>query len=247
MNGKNNVAFDIETTDIDKAKCHIIQFSAVKFDDDFNIIDTYSTYVKPIGNYSISIGAFLKHRITCEFLEDKPTFIDVALNIIRFFEDCDILTYNGTSFDIPILYRHFKDCGLDWDPTTINCYDACAEERRRNSNTLENTFKRYTGKTMEEADLTAHDALSDVKATIEVFKHQQNNTEYGPEEMLTIDNFISTKDFNGKMLPCFNYGKYAGVPVSYVAAKDKGYIAWIKMAENFNQQTKNYVEKLING
>ena len=243
MNGKYNVAFDVETTGLDKSKDHIVQFSAIKFDDNYNIIDTYNTYVKPFGNYTISIGAYLKHHITCDFLNDKPTFIDIAPKIIEFFEGCDIVTFNGTSFDIPILYRHFKDIGINWDPTTIDCYDAFAEEVRRNSNNLESTFKRYTGKSMEEAGLSAHDSLSDVSATIEIFKHQQSIKEYAPEEMLTIDNFILNKEINGKVVPCFNYGKYSGIPVSYVAAKDKGYIAWIKMNENFSEQTKKYISQ----
>ena len=51
---KNIVAFDVETTGLDTSKDFVIQLSGVKFDKDFNIIDSYTTPHYNIGTYGIS-------------------------------------------------------------------------------------------------------------------------------------------------------------------------------------------------
>ena len=95
---KNIVAFDIETTGVDKTRDHIIQISMVKFNPEtYEVIDTYDSYVRPIGNYAISVPAYIKHKIRPEHLVDKPTIKDIADDIIKFFDDCDILTFNGNA------------------------------------------------------------------------------------------------------------------------------------------------------
>ena len=240
------VVFDIETTGLDKQKDYIIQFSAVKYDRETEeIVDEYDTYVQPSGNYTMSLQALLKHHITPKFLNDKPTFVEVASDILEFMDGCDLLSYNGLSFDAPFLKREFKDCGLDWSFAENDFYDAFLEEQRRNSNKLESTFKRYTGKSMEDAGYTAHNSLSDVKATLEVFNAQQKEAEYGPEEILTEDGFIKKMEFNGNIEECFSVGKYSCVSIEYVAKTDKRYLNWVVNNPDFDSNTKNIVSKYL--
>lgn len=96
------VIFDLETTGLDKDKDQIIQFSGVKIED-FKVIDTLDMKICPDGNFSISIQAYLKHGIHPNDLLDKPHLSEVADKIISFIGDNDVLTYNGTGFDIPFL------------------------------------------------------------------------------------------------------------------------------------------------
>lgn len=240
------VVFDIETTGLDKKKDYIIQFSAIKYDRETNkIIATYDKYIQPAGNYTMSVAAISKHRITPEFLKDKPLFVEVANEIYQFMDGCDILTYNGIRFDAPFLKREFADCGIEWNFSDLNFYDAMAEEVRRNGNSLGDSFKRYTGKTMEEAGLDAHNALSDIKATLAVFIKQQKQKEYGPEEILTEDGFIRRLEFAGKDTECFVIGKWAGVSLEYVAKYDKSYLNWIISSNDFDKKTKMICESYI--
>ena len=238
---------DIETTGLNKETDYVIQFAAIKVDRTTNqIIDSINLYIKPVGSYTISIQAYLKHKIKPEFLEDKPTFKEVAPQIRDFLAGCDILTYNGNGFDLPFLKSEFKRIGEDISFLHVNCYDAFLEEKRRNSNSLENTFKRYVGHTMEEDGLTAHDALSDVKATYKVFEAQQKIQEYGPETVLTEDNIIVMGDFNGKEQPVFNIGKYKNLPLTYVSTVDQNYLKWcVSESASFVQSTKDYISKYI--
>jgi len=246
MNGNNIVVFDLETTGLDRSKDFIIQFAAIKIDANTNkLIDTMNVYIQPVGNYYISPQAKLKHHITEDFLKDKPFFRDVSNQIIDFIKGCDLLTYNGCSFDIPFLKNEFMRIGIDYDFLQHNCYDAFLEEKRRNGNTLGDTYKRYKGKSMEESGLTAHDALSDVKATYSIFYAQQRIHQYGPEQLLGEDNTLAIMEFNGENVPCFNIGKYKLFSVKYICEKDKNYIAWCLSDKcNFTNSTKKVIKKI---
>lgn len=242
---KNFVVYDLETTGVDKEKDFIIQFAAVKLDENLNIIDEKNLYIQPEGSYTISIQAYMKHHISPQFLADKPYFFQVADEILEFMNGCNLLTYNGCNFDIPFLKIELKRCGKSFDFLHTECYDAFLEEKRRNSISLENTFKRYEGKTMVEAGLNAHDALSDVKATLAVFKAQQKVKPYGPEKMYGEDNFIVQSEFNGVPQPVFNVGKYRELPLSYIASIDPGYLSWCVNKGNFMESTKEFIKKYI--
>lgn len=241
------VIIDIETTGLSKEKDYIIQISGIKVDRiNDNIVDEFNYYVKPRGSYQITIQAYLKHKISPAFLEDKPYFSEIANQILDFISGCDILTYNGISFDLPFIANEFKRIGIDVDFTKYACYDAFLEEKRRNGNSLSKTFERYVGHTMEEDGLTAHDSFSDIKATYKIFQNQQKNKEYGPENMVTEDNIITIEEFQHKELPCFNVGKYKGLPISYVSTVDQGYLKWCVSDKcDFTESTKSYISKYI--
>jgi len=241
------VVFDLETTGLDKVKDQIIQFAAIKIDRDTNkLIDSKNLYIQPVGNYQISIQAYFKHGIKVDFLKDKPHFSDVAQEILDFIKDCDILTYNGCNFDIPFLVSEFSKVGIEYSFLNVNCYDAFLEEKRRNGNTLEDTYKRYKGKSMDEAGLQAHDALSDVKATYSVFFAQQSKESYEPEKVLTEDNVITMQKFQDEIVPCFNIGKYRCISLDFVKTIDKQYLAWcISDKSNFMDSTKEYIKKFL--
>jgi len=241
------VVFDLETTGLDKTKDSIIQFAAIKMDRETNkLIDSLNLYIQPEGSYNISIQAYFKHGITAKFLADKPYFKDVYKQILDFMEDSDILTYNGCNFDIPFLKSELFKVGVDKEFLGINCYDAFLEEKRRNGNKLGETYARYKGKTMEEAGLQAHDALSDVKATYSIFVAQQMREHYGPENIITEDNVLVLKDFQGKVVPCFSIGKYKDISVEFVKTIDMQYLAWcISDNCNFLDSTKEYIKNLM--
>ena len=69
---------------------------------------------------------------------------------------------------------------------------------KKNKPGISNLMTIYSilkGKSMEEAGLVAHDALSDVKATLSVFVAQQKKEGYGPEHIYGEDGFITDMIF----------------------------------------------------
>lgn len=239
------VIFDVETTGVDKKTDRIIQFAAIKIIDD-EIVDSLNYYIQPDGNYSITIPAFFEHKITPKFLADKPYMFEVVDKIIEFIDGCDVLTYNGNKFDIPFLKRELNRCGRDIDFTQLKCYDAFIEEQKRHATKLNDTFRRYAGKSMEDVGLSPHDAFSDVKATYEIFKGQQKDEPYEPDHMYGEDGIIGDMNFLGEMKPCFTVGKYRKLSVAYVAQIDMPYLRWcVSDKSNFLPSTKKYIQQYI--
>lgn len=237
------VVLDIETTGLDKKNDWIIQFAAIKVDVETNkVTDTINILIRPnVDNYTMSIGAYIKHNIHPDQLKNRPTFKDVANDIYDFIKGCDILTFNGVSFDLPFLMNEFARVGIEFKPTDYTCYDACKEEYRRHSNHLVDTFKRYRGKSMEDYGLTAHDALSDVKACYAVFVSQNKEMPVEPEKMLTDDDSLIMGEFNGEETIIMNFGKYRQVPLKLVKATDPGYINWL-LSNTTSQKTRELLQ-----
>lgn len=246
---KRIVTFDLETTGTDRQKDHIIQFAAIKYEGT-KCIGELNFQICPEGNFVIAPQAYMKHHVTAKDLADKPKLREVAPQIIDFFETPEtvaILTYNGTNFDIPFLVDELAKIGIEFSFVPYECYDVYKEEVRRHSNTLEMVYNRYKGKTMEEAGLQAHDALSDVKATLSIFYAQQKQEAYGPIQMFGNDNVISIMEFKDEMVPCFNIGKYRGLSIEFLKVYDPGYLNWcVSDKSNFSKETKAYLNCCIN-
>lgn len=242
------VIFDLETTGLDKEKDQIIQFSGLKIKYDglkFDIVDSLDLKICPDGSFTITIQAYMKHGIHPNDLKDKPHLAEVADQIIDFIGDNDVLTYNGTNFDIPFLVSALAKVDKHIDFMKRKCYDAYAEEKRRHGMHLEDVFTRYTGKTMQEAGYKAHDALGDSMATFDIFARQMAEKEFGPEDMVCEDNVIVNSMFQGKEQPCFNIGKYKDLPLAYIATFDRGYLLWCVEKASFLDSTKNFIRNYI--
>ena len=176
---KNLVCFDVETTGLSQKEDFIIQLSMVKLDEHLQEIDSRNWYIKPVHNYEMKPTSIEKHGITKEVLESK--FKGYCLKLL-FFDNCDILTYNGNSFDMGFLYKDLKLVGIDFDFSDRTFYDAFVLYKQLYPSTLEAVYKRYTGKELD----NAHNALNDVRATIEVFKYlKQDAQKEGIEDLST--------------------------------------------------------------
>lgn len=239
---KNIVAFDVETTGLSFKDDYIIQLSAVKFDTDFNELGVFNHYIMPYAKtWNISDEAFGKHGLSKEFIAENGEYLaDVGLDFLAFIDGCDLLSYNGKGFDVKMLLKDLRSVGLNLDISKV-FYDAFLLEAKLNPRTLETVYKRYTGQDMT----NSHNALFDVYATIEVFKHQlkayaeQNVTlddimGFDESRIFSVDNIITKVD--DKIV--FAIGKYKGREFMDVARSDVGYIKWIMTNDDFDITTK---------
>lgn len=238
---KNIVAFDVETTGLSFTTDYIIQIAAVKFDTEFNIIDSMKYMVKPIKDFEIAEGAQEKHGITKEFVLENGTDLKiVAEEFLKFIDGCDMLSYNGKSFDVRMISKDFASVGLPFDINRV-FYDSLLLESKLQPRTLEAVYKRYTGNDL----IDAHDALADVLATIEVFKHQVQSfanqditlddiMQMDESKIFCVDGMIKQDGDN----ILFAKGKYKDVEFMEVARKDVGYIKWFMTNPEFDYHTK---------
>jgi DNA polymerase III subunit epsilon len=235
---KEVVCFDVETTGLNPQTNHIIQLAMVKFDSEtWQIVDERSWYIKPLLDFTIEEFALEKHGLTKEFiLENGVSLSSIYPDIIKMLGDCDVLTYNGNSFDVNFLYQDLKEYGLSIDYDR-KFYDAYTIECLRSSRKLTDVYKKYTGKELEDA----HNAFADTKATIEVFKYQLMN---GREELdnpsfdcISPDKFLMRIE-DGTVV--FSSGKYSRKGVADVCKMNPSYIRWV--FENCSNKTKETIK-----
>lgn len=233
---KNIVAFDVETTGLNKNQDHIIQLSAIKFNPETcAVLDRQNWYILPEKEFNINPAAQSVHGITKEFLQDHGVSLRViGPKFIEMCEGCDILTYNGNKFDIQFICKDLAEVDLEFDLTDRTFFDSYAIECRLQPRTLTAIYQRRTGKILE----GAHNALNDIGATIEVFLSQLQDLEacgmsYKDVSEMEENNIFCAEGTlrNASNIPkqpkiVFNVGKYKDSEFLHILKTDPDYIKW---------------------
>jgi DNA polymerase-3 subunit epsilon len=248
---KNIVAFDVETTGLNKQEDFIIQLSAIKFTPNFEILDQKNWYILPIHKFRIAPAALETHGITEEFLKTHGQSMSVVgPEFVQMCEGCDLLTYNGNKFDIQFVIKDLAMVGIKFDIENRVLYDAYALECRLYSRTLSEVYKRRTGMVLE----GAHDAMNDIKATISVFQDQIREIGAPLEEISKFDecnifciegSLRRANKPNKDEMIVFNYGKYKDSEFIHVCKIDPSYIKWFMttIGEGTKRKLREYYIK----
>ena len=190
------------------------------------------------------------HGIYDEDVKDCPMFKDIATDLYKTFEGCDLAGFNSNKFDIPLLCEEFLRLGMDFDVAKRKCVDVQNIYHKLERRTLVAAYKYYCGKDLE----NAHSALADTRATLEVLEAQLDKY---PSDLQNDIKFLSeyskmnnNVDFAGRIIrndqgvEVFNFGKHKGKPVSDVLLRlDPSYYAWM-MQGNFAQNTKQVLTRI---
>lgn len=93
---------DLETTGLNANSHDILQVSAIKFSEDFTLMETFNEYIK-VGYVSDFILNFI-HVNRC-FLDENAKYKDQVLNHLKLFlsDVCVLVGHNIKSFDIKFL------------------------------------------------------------------------------------------------------------------------------------------------
>ena len=247
------VCWDVETTGLNPKEDFIIQLASSKFiKDTFEIIESKNWYIKPVHNYNISKSAMEVHGLTKEFIDANGVYFkEIAQEFFEFIKDADLLTYNGNSFDIKFLYEECKRWNLDLPITGKNFYDSFSMECKFRPRNLSSVYKNYTGEDLSDA----HNALSDVNATIKVFQKQIesfalsfDDIDYWRENiLLTPDGSIRNAAAPGEEPRIvFAVGKYKDSEFMEITKTDPNYIKWYmeNIASNYTKNVlKEYYRK----
>ena len=231
LNLKNPIVFfDLETTGTNINTDRIVEICYLKVYPNGNE-ETKTMRINPEMHIPEQSSAI--HGIYDADVADCPTFKEVAKEIARDIEGCDLAGFNSNRFDIPVLAEEF-----------LQVIYHKLEQR-----TLSAAYKFYCGKNLEDA----HTAEADTRATYEVLKSQLDRY---PEELQNdmaflaeYSSFNKNVDFAGRIVyddkgvEVFNFGKYKGMSVSEVLQKDPGYYSWI-LNGDFTLNTKNVLTKI---
>ena len=241
------IFFDLETTGIDVAKDRIVELCYIKIFPNGNE-ESKSMRINP--GIPIPKSASEVHGIYDEDVKDCPMFKDIAADLHKTFEGCDLAGFNSNKFDIPLLCEEFLRLGMDFDVAKRKCVDVQNIYHKLERRTLVAAYKYYCGKDLE----NAHSALADTRATLEVLEAQldkypsdlQNDVKFLAEYSKMNNNV----DFAGRIIrneqgvEVFNFGKHKGKPLSDVLLRlDPSYYAWM-MQGDFAQNTKQVLTRI---
>jgi DNA polymerase-3 subunit epsilon len=238
---------DLETTGINIDLDRIVQIAIIKkFPDGSPDIEKVR-YVNP--DMPIPEGATAVHGITDLMVRDEPIFASIARGLYEFIYGCDIINYNGNSFDIPMLYNELYRCGIEWNTDDISFVDAMNIFKIKESRNLANAVKFYCDK--EHA--VQHDARFDAMATFDVLEGQlgrYNDLPIDIEQLALYSNFGRRRaDVHNKFFIDDN-GDYVinfGMKCKGQLAKNEiGFIQWMLHPErNFAPDTKKICYKIL--
>jgi len=253
--------FDLEATGLNVVRDRIMQIAIIKYFKNGKEPQELAMLINP--GIPISDEAFNVHGISPKDVANKPLFAQVAQQLFDFFGDADLSGYNCSRFDVPLLMEEFARAGFDFDLHGRRIVDAQRVFYKMEPRTLRAALKFYCHKELE----GAHDALVDVKATIDVLKGQlkryegmdyvdgDGNVTQTPirNDMQAIHNFTQDANtidvtnrlkYNSDRVVVFNFGKYIGQPVVEKLANDRQYYHWI-LNKEFSVQVKKTIKKLM--
>ena len=241
------IFFDLETTGVDVAKDRIVELCYIKVFPNGNE-ESQSMRINP--GRPIPKKATDVHGITDEDVKDCPYFKDIAADLYKTFDGCDLAGFNSNKFDIPLLCEEFLRLGMDFDVAKRRCIDVQNIYHKLERRTLVAAYQYYCGKDLE----NAHSALADTRATLEVLEAQLDKY---PADLQNDVNFLAdyslmnnNVDFAGRIVrddngvEVFNFGKHKGRPVADVLLRlDPSYYSWM-MQGDFAQNTKQVLTKI---
>lgn len=251
------VFFDIESTGLHVMYDRIIQLAMIKYKPSGET-ERLELLINP--GKAISKEAELVHGITDEQVADKPTFKEVAVEVFDFVGDADLAGYNSNRFDIPILLEELSRCGLYLDMTTRRTVDVQQIFHKMEPRTLKAAYRFYCGQELE----NAHDAMSDVEATVQVLQGQlekyqgvdaeidgdmrEEPIKNDMQALHEISTDIRVLDATQKLkknpdgVVVFNFGRYNGAAVGETLFKDQQYYQWM-LNKDFSYQVKDIIKK----
>lgn len=239
------IFFDLETTGVDIMSDRIVELSLIKVYPN-GTEEVKSRRLNP--ERPIPAEATKVHGITDDDVKDAPTFKQVAKDLARIFEGCDVAGFNSNRFDIPLLEEEFLRAGVDFDFSKRRFIDVQTIFHKMEQRTLIAAYKFYCGK-----DLTdAHSAEADTRATYEVLKAQLDRYPNLENDVAFLSEFSSHNKnvdlagriiYNDDKVEIFNFGKHKGKSVEEVLKKEPSYYGWM-MQGDFPLNTKKVLTRI---
>lgn len=238
------VAFDLEATGVDRQKDRIVEIALIKI----GLDGKQSEFTKRINpTIPIPKEASDIHGITDEDVKDCPTFADIAPGFFKFIDGCDLLTFNGNSYDVPLLYFEFIRVGLTLDYRSVNLLDAGNIYKINVPRTLSAGSEEYLFKKLE----GAHGALADIRATLAIFIAQQHLYTEMPKDVIEVAKYSNhgkvMLDVSGRFKidddgdAAYAFGQHINIKVK----NELSFLSWM-MTKDFAPDTMAICKELWN-
>ncbi len=238
--------FDLETTGIRVATDRIVEICIHRVNVNGST-QTRTMRINPEMHIPPEVTAI--HGITDEDVKDCPTFKQVAHELAKFLDNCDLAGFNSNHFDIPLLVEEFLRAEIDFDLKGRRFVDVQNIFHKMEPRNLSAAYKFYCEKEL----INAHSAEADTIATYEILKAQLDRyaevsfkDRKGNETKPVVNDIKALSDFsfglknvdlighiiyNEKNVEVFNFGKHKGKPVAQVLKNEPSYYDWMMKGE----------------
>ena len=240
------VFFDLETTGLNIGSDRIVELSCHKLYPDGSS-ESRTWRINP--EMHIPEATTAVHGISDEDVRDCPVFAQIAADVVRLIEGCDLAGYNSNNFDIPLLAEELLRANQDFDLKKHRFIDAFVILQKKEPRNLTAAYRFYCGQDLQ----NAHTASADTEATCEVLLAQLERYQDLPDsvdKLAEYTTFHHNADLAGRIgydssgQEVFNFGKYKGQRLRDVLQRDTGYYGWL-MQSDFPQYTKNVITRVF--
>jgi DNA polymerase III subunit epsilon len=160
------ICCDVETTGLEVSEGHrIVEIGCVELVNRRPTGKTFHAYLNPYRE--VDKDAVAIHGLSNDFLRDKPSFDDYAVELIIFLGDANLVAHNAR-FDMGFLNMELEKAGFTkllaperWVDTLL-----IAALKHPGNNTLDGLCKRYR---IDTAKRTKHGALLDAELLAQVY------------------------------------------------------------------------------
>ncbi|MBQ0016731.1 MAG: 3'-5' exonuclease [Bacteroidales bacterium] len=258
------VFFDLETTGVVVGHDHIVEMCFHKVMPD-GTSETRVYRVKPVDEQGIVVHipepTTAIHGISDADVADKPSFRQLAEEVLLFIGDADLAGYNSNKFDVPMLVEEFLRAGYSFSLSNRHLVDVQNIFHKMEQRTLKAAYRFYCSKDLD----NAHSADADTLATCEVLMAQLDRyqgVDYedkdgcikapivnNVEALSKFSQTFPTVDlvghivYNAQHQPVFNFGKHKGKTVQSVFEVEPSYYAWMMNAD-FPLSTKQVLKEI---
>ena len=246
------VCVDLEATGLWPGQDRIVQIATAKVFPD-GAVSTWASLVNPEQPIPAETTAI--HGITDTMAAEAPTFAQLAPTIEPILSGSDLTGYNVERFDRRLLAAEFKRAKLN-DPTDgARVVDAYTIFLRQEPRSLDAALRFY-GVEDGLATRQAHDASSDVEATVAVLVAQLQKYPDVPRTVDGLHDWLYPRtpnqiDADGKIVwrngvATIAFGAQAGTSLADLAATDRGFLEWI-LRKDFSDTVKAVVREALAG
>lgn len=242
------VVFDLETTGVNVNESRIIQLALLRLNPDGT---TKELNLRFNPEVAIEPEATAIHGITNDMLANESTFASLAGAIWSVFEGCDLAGFNVEKFDIPLLTATFNRLGFTPPAEGHKVVDVMTIYHKNEKRDLPSAVRFYLNK----LHLGAHDAMADVRATLDILNTQIVRYGLG-DQVEHLSNYCHEKpkefvDDDGKFIwradkACVSFGKHLGRSLQEMSQQEPGYLNWM-LNGSFSPSTKELAYNALQG
>lgn len=241
------VFFDLETTGLNITTDRIVEIAVIKIFPNGNK-ENKSWLVNPTIPIPKEVSEI--HGITDKKVKNEPTFKQLAADIFKLIEDCDLGGYNSDKFDIPLLAEEFIRVNIDFNLNNRETIDVQNIFHKLEKRTLSAAFKFYCNKNLD----NAHSAMADTSATYEILLAQIEKYDEIDNNIESLSKFSNIRGkcadlagfikFNESGDEILSFGKYRNITLNEIWKKNPGYFSWISNAD-FPKFTKKIIDNFV--